>query len=198
MLRALVITSSSGPQRGAVLIVSMVLLLIVTILALGASQSTRWQERMAGDQRDYDLAFQSAEAALRAGERAIDDDRMTTPPVPCRSLTNPPCLVYEPGFTNGSVSYQDQVFESDEWWAARAHRYSGTGTDLIAGPSGDGLARSDPQFYIEQIEVVPDSLSLPPTGPPPSLVYFRIVARGQGGTANARVVLHSTYARRFN
>ncbi|MET0661440.1 MAG: PilX N-terminal domain-containing pilus assembly protein, partial [Steroidobacteraceae bacterium] len=34
-------------QRGAVLIVSLLLLLVMTILALGASQATRMDEKMA-------------------------------------------------------------------------------------------------------------------------------------------------------
>ncbi|MBL8269237.1 PilX N-terminal domain-containing pilus assembly protein [Steroidobacter sp.] len=190
--------ASSRQQRGAVLIVSMLLLLVVTILALGAGQSTRLQERMAGTQRNYDLAFQAAEAALRAGERIIDNNALTAPPLPCVSVTSPPCQVYELGFLNGQVSYQEQAFASNAWWDARAQRYSGDTTNLIAGAANEGLAKWDPQFYIEEVEEVPDSLSIPPTGPPPSRVYYRIVARGKGGTDNSQVVLHSTYVRRFN
>lgn len=192
------IISSPGQQHGAVLIVSMLLLLVITVLALGASQSTRLQERMAGSQRNYDLAFQAAEAGLRAGERMIDDSGMTSPPLPCASVTNPPCKVYERGYLAQTVPYADQGFQSDAWWTARAQRYSTSTTPLIGGATGDGLARADPEFYIEEIEEVPDSLSTPPTGPPPSRVYYRIVSRGKGGTDNAQVVLHSTFARRFN
>ncbi|HEY5758074.1 MAG TPA: PilX N-terminal domain-containing pilus assembly protein, partial [Steroidobacter sp.] len=51
-------------QHGAALVISLLLLLIMTLLGLGASQSTRLQERMAGNQRDQELALQAAEAAL--------------------------------------------------------------------------------------------------------------------------------------
>lgn len=192
------IVPSPRQQRGAVLIVSMLLLLVVTILALGAGQSTRLQERMAGSQRNYDLAFQAAEAGLRAGERMVDDNTMTAPPPPCNSVTNPPCKVYERGYLAQSVSYEDQAFQPRAWWTARAQSYDTGSTPLIGGGAGSGLANADPQYYIEEIEEVPDALSIPPTGPPPSRVYYRIIARGEGGTTNAAVVLHSTFVRRFN
>jgi type IV pilus assembly protein PilX len=177
-------------QRGAVLIVSMLLLLVMTLLAMGASQSTRLQERMAGSQRNQDLAFQAAEAGLRAGERFVDNPAMTKPPLPCNVA---PCQVYERGTLDRVVSYQNQAYENRAWWTARAQTYSAT-----PQISGDLLAGQEPQYYVEELEEVPDSLTIPPTGPPPSRVFYRVVARGEGGTANAQVVLHSTYARRFN
>jgi len=188
-------TLSSRRQRGAVLIVSLLLLLVVTILALGASQSTRLQERMAGSQRNYDLAFQSAEAGLRAGERWLDQDTLTEAPSPGIVPGNP---VYERNFLTDSysqrLSYEDQVVATDEWWATVAQPYTGGSAVL----SGDGLALADPRFYIEQVEEVPDALSQLPTGKQPSRIFYRVVARGKGGTANSNVVLHSTYVRRFN
>jgi len=60
------------PQKGAVLVVSVLLLLVMTVLALTASQSTRLQERMAGNARDLDLSFQAGEAGLREAEQRIE------------------------------------------------------------------------------------------------------------------------------
>lgn len=73
--------ASMKQQRGAVLVVSMLLLLVMTVLALGASQTTRLQERMSANMRDRDLAFESSEAGLRNGERIIDSQ--TVAPSPC-------------------------------------------------------------------------------------------------------------------
>lgn len=187
---------SSRQQRGAVLIVSLLLLLVVTILALGASQSTRLQERMAGSQRNFDLAFQSAEAGLRAGERWLDRDSLVDAPPPGIVPGNP---VYERNFLTDAyankLSFEDQVVASDAWWETVAQPYTGGATEAI---SGDGLALQDPQFYIEQVEEVRDALSMRNDGPQPSRIFYRVVARGKGGTENANVVLHSTYVRRFN
>src|SRR5262245_18937624 len=84
--------SSRATQGGAVLVVSLLLLLVMTVLALGASQATRMQERMAGNARDYDLAFQSAESGLRTCERLINAPTLTSAPFPCSSGR---CQVFE-------------------------------------------------------------------------------------------------------
>jgi type IV pilus assembly protein PilX len=180
-------------QRGAVLIVSLLLLLVITVLALGASQSTRLEERIAGSQRNYDLAFQSAEAALRAGERWVKDSSRKRPPVPCNQLGNPPCQVYERNLVRNQVPYAEQAYQNDAWWAARTQPYATDGNQI----SGAGRAVRDPMFYIEFVEEVPDHLTTTPTGPAPARLYYRIVSRGLGGTADATVVLHSTFVRRY-
>ncbi len=55
-------------QRGAVLMISLIFLVLLTIIGVTAMQTTLLQERMAGNMRDLNLAFQATEAALRAGE----------------------------------------------------------------------------------------------------------------------------------
>ncbi len=58
-------------QRGAALLISLVFMLILTIICASALQSTTLQERMAGNARDTNSAFQAAEAALREGEKVL-------------------------------------------------------------------------------------------------------------------------------
>ena len=180
-------------ERGAVLIVSLLLLLIMTMLALSASQMTRSQERMAANTRDRDLALQSTEAGLRTGERLIE--AQTSAPIPC---STPRCEVY---VLNALGT--DGAFEDGPWWDARAWRYAPTNTWSSTAPAaadairGAGMARTDPYVYIEEMEEVPDTLTIPPTGPPPSRIYYRVTAAGEGGTDTARVVLQSTFARRY-
>lgn len=58
-------------QQGAILIVALIMLLLVTIIGLASIRGTSLQERMAGNLRDQELALQAAEAALRRGEAAI-------------------------------------------------------------------------------------------------------------------------------
>jgi type IV pilus assembly protein PilX len=179
-------------ERGAVLVTSMLLLLVMTVLALGASQATRMQERMAGNARDHDLAFQSAEAGLRKAERLIDDPALTAPPWAC-SVGR--CKVWERSLLPPDIAYRSP----DEWWRDNAWAYS-TDDQWSATPSkqiaGTGLAHRDPMFVIEEIEEVTDSQKLGP--PQPSRVYYRITSTGEGGTKRAVVVLQSTFERRFN
>ena len=55
-------------QRGSALVVALVFLLLMTMLGISAMQGSNMQERMAGNLRDRNMAFQAAEAALRGGE----------------------------------------------------------------------------------------------------------------------------------
>ncbi len=56
--------SALNKQRGAVLVVSLVLLLMMTILAITAASTSSLQSRMAGNAQDMNLAFQAAESGL--------------------------------------------------------------------------------------------------------------------------------------
>jgi type IV pilus assembly protein PilX len=62
-----------GNERGAVLIVSLIFLVILTMLGVTAMSSTTFEERMAGNARDASLAHHAAEAAIReARDEALD------------------------------------------------------------------------------------------------------------------------------
>ena len=58
-------------QKGAVLIVSLIILLLLTMLGINSMRSTLLQEKMAGNSNDYNRAMQAAETALREGESEI-------------------------------------------------------------------------------------------------------------------------------
>ena len=55
-------------QRGISLVVSLVLLVVATLVALGSMRGVVLQSRMSGTTHDRSLAFQAAEAALRDAE----------------------------------------------------------------------------------------------------------------------------------
>ena len=59
-------------QRGWVLVVGLVILVMLTILSTALMKTTRLEEKMAGATRDMNLSFQAAETALRAAETFID------------------------------------------------------------------------------------------------------------------------------
>lgn len=61
-------------ERGSVLVIALVILVVLTLMAIAGVQSTSVQERMAGNIRDKDISFQSAEAALRDAELALRND----------------------------------------------------------------------------------------------------------------------------
>ena len=54
--------------KGAALITSLVFLIIITMIGITGMQTTTMQQRMAGNSRDREVAFQAAEAMLRSAE----------------------------------------------------------------------------------------------------------------------------------
>jgi Tfp pilus assembly protein PilX len=61
-------------QQGAILIIGLLFLLMLTIIGVSAMSTTAFEEKMAGNRIDREIAFQAAEAALRAGERHIETE----------------------------------------------------------------------------------------------------------------------------
>lgn len=60
-------------QRGIALFFALVLLLVMTLLGLAVVQVATLQERMAGNYRTQNLAFQDAESVLAVKETAIKE-----------------------------------------------------------------------------------------------------------------------------
>jgi len=60
-------------QRGAALFISLMFLILLTLIGLSAANVGILQERMAGNVRESNIAFQRAEAALRGIERRVQD-----------------------------------------------------------------------------------------------------------------------------
>jgi len=55
-------------QKGASLIVALVMLLLISLLAIGGMQGSIMQERMASNAHDGAISFQATEAGLRQAE----------------------------------------------------------------------------------------------------------------------------------
>ncbi|MBW5411704.1 PilX N-terminal domain-containing pilus assembly protein [Pseudomonas sp. MAG002Y] len=58
-------------EKGAVLLVALIVLLLMTIIGISSMRVTSLQERMAGNMRDQNLAFQGAETAMRQAEALV-------------------------------------------------------------------------------------------------------------------------------
>lgn len=58
-------------QAGAVLVIGLVFLLIMTVVGVTAIQSSTMQERMAGNASDRNEVFQNAETVLQYGENQV-------------------------------------------------------------------------------------------------------------------------------
>lgn len=169
-------------QRGAILVTSLLLLIVLTVLGVAMMRMTNMQERMAGNTRDVNLALQGAEAALRDGE-----DRM--------SLARQPLRPVATGSAGCEICQRDALpVDIDDPaqfdWSANAHEYGVAGTQDIPD-----LAE-DPRYTIAELGFVPDGYAQgqdPPTGRD----YYQITGRSTGASGQANVVLQSTLPRRF-
>jgi len=59
-------------QQGAVLIVSLIILLLMTLIGVSGMQTTTLEEKMAGNNLDRQIALQAAEAAVIEGEGIVN------------------------------------------------------------------------------------------------------------------------------
>lgn len=175
----------SSTQRGAIMVISLLLLLVMTVLALTASQSTTLQERMAGNARDTDIAFQAGEAGLRDAEAALATMARTGTsgkPDDCNATSS--CAIKQ-----RDVNFKPDFARADDFWADNTRQYGGDEKQIAE-------VASDPLIYTEKRGEVRDTLS---TGTPggSGTAYYAHTVRAKGGTDTATVVLQSVDAVRY-
>lgn len=170
-------------QRGATLIMTLLILLIVSLLAISSAERTTLQDRMVVAQRDSDIAFEMAEEALREAERLISSGNITMEDF---DDTGP---LYRPGKAGnpfgGQVVWRDATETGSHWRTDT--QYSSV---------------DDPQFFIESVgplkreEEAGDVM----VAGREDLVSdrrnnegFRIVAKARGASGNATRVLEQYY-----
>lgn len=175
-------------QKGAALVTSLMLLLILTVIGITAMQMTRMQERMAGNTRDLNLAFQGAEAALRNGESLIK--AQATKPDDCNAL---PCQFWQAG----SASLVVNPAAGDKpWWDQYGVEYEASGDHSTSTHELTELSE-DPRFVVQYITRVPDTLTVGEGGgAPPGRDFYQVTGRSVGGSGKANTLLQSTFARR--
>ena len=175
-------------QRGAALITSLIILLVLTVLGVSAMSTSSLEELMAGNLRDQNLSFQAAEAALQDGERHID------------SWGNTPPQATSDGTDNGLYSrdefglYERTAFDTDVWNNTVATTY-GANTGIAISNLGEVAAL--PMYIIEEEDFVAKDASLKAQARREGAYYYRITARGVGASSNAVTILQSTVARRY-
>lgn len=209
----------SRGQRGAVLVVALIFLILLTILAISASGRSLLQQRMAGGLRNAQLAEVSAETALRGAEWKLwtSTTKLTAPPLMCGSgVLAGSCYLYDPKNTNvyGPNGTVTKFRTSTAWVSAGATTYKGPddNIDYTKPTSGYETSRlaKNPVYIIEDMGV-----ELPPgvsgglhesgvTGSggggagSTSRHVYRITARATGGDANTVRVMESTFAAKSN
>ncbi len=180
--------TNANKQKGAVLAVGLILLLVLSLIGVTNMSKVNTSEHLAGNERDANLAFQAAEAALLEGERTISDLTGTAPtPQVCE---NGDCNCTDGSCTTTIWDGENAVVWDDIDWDNQSRTIS---DDNISGNDyGTTTLASSPRYVIEFVGLANFSL----TNPIP-LHYYRITSRAQGSTPESEVILQSVFRRAF-
>jgi type IV pilus assembly protein PilX len=178
-------------QKGIVLLVSLILVLLITVVGLAAIRGSGLQELMAGNMREHNLAFQAAEAGLRAAETTIR---------PELELNALPTFDDSGGHFNdlnkkNSEPKPPALWDEDAW----------DDDDNTVTTNMDLTLASDeqPRYVMERL-VVPITIAAAADGSGIDTAsmdsfeepeFYRVTSRGTGGAVNAHVILQSVYKR---
>jgi len=160
----------SNKQSGVVLIISLIMLLLLTIIGVTSMQVTGLEEKMAGNFRDQNVAFQAAESTLKEAEIFL--------------LNNPIDATIYDG-TNGLLNFSDSE-------PANFFTHGWTGSDsatTIPGYGNNFSLAEDPRYIIKKVS------QTPATATEPVKTYFKITARAKGANADTQIILQEYFVR---
>jgi type IV pilus assembly protein PilX len=158
-------------QRGMVLISAMLLLLVVTILAVGMFRGFGIDEKIAGNTREKQLALNAAESSEQFAEWWI-----STGANGAGLAITPSCTAVAPVGTVGQVCQNALPTVTTLPWTAGV-----TYTLPNEGVAMNFNLAAQPQFYIQQVAPLNGSN------------VYQIDAVGYGGSPNTAAVVEATF-----
>ena len=168
-------------QEGAVLVVTLMILLVVTLLTVSNMRSSVLEEKMAGNTNDRNVAFQAAESALREGETFLEG-------------------IVSLGDFQGQAGLfgrtdDEPVFYNGTTWSDSTNH-------VVAGTDVGTYQR--PQYFIKNMTTVPGAkgaLNMSGYGDNKGsgdVTIFRVTVKATGTSADsAEVILRTQYGRIF-
>lgn len=194
----------NNDQRGVSLIIVLLILVIVSILGVSGVQISMMAEKSARNDRDYQIAWQSSEAALVDAEFDIEG-------LPA-SATNKRKTIFKLGQTDiskfingcgtsspstglcalnetGKPAWLTVDFTNSENNASTIAFGTFTGRSFPAG--GAGIQPSKPPRYV--IEAIPDPDNARTTKPTDIKYIYRVTAMGFGPNPETQTVVQMLY-----
>ena len=170
-------------QRGWVLVVGLVILVMLTILSMALMKTTRLEEKMAGATRDMNLSFQAAETALRAAESFIEAQTL-------ESVFDSNTL--EDEIYSQTEDEPENLFTID-WNDANSKAMFADEDEALQGVT------LSPRYMIKKLKKIGSNLTITGYGDDdaPRPTVFRVTVRGTGGTNNRATLLRSHYSKVF-
>lgn len=195
-------------QRGIVLITAVMFLVVLSLLVISMMRTSILEERMVAYSRDWNLAFQAAESALRDAEREIKAGTRIVGKTgflagcSASSDTNGAGLCLPNVCTNTTAGSGFDCYpiwvdldkqQADSGWQSGANSGKSVAYGAKTGATALTGVAAQPRYIIEALSV-PDASSLkPPPGQPAEKYLYRATAVGFGANINTRVMLQGTY-----
>lgn len=174
-------------QSGISLVVALVFLVALTLIGLAAMNNNVMQEKMAGNGKDSNLAFQAAEAGLRDAETDISVN-INASSAFGQSCTNGLCTPPTTWATPTSTS----IWKLVNWGSPSDTRSYGQYTGNPALPD----VAAQPLYVIERLSSLPappgKSVGLGIKGASNGTAY-RVTVYATGARPQTHVVLQSIY-----
>ncbi|ERJ17892.1 Type 4 fimbrial biosis protein PilX [Salinisphaera shabanensis E1L3A] len=187
-------------QNGFVLVTSLIFLVVITLLAVSAINSSTLQERMASNQREKSRARQAADAALRRGELVLQDAVFDTLQKPGSTV-----IVDTPADTDnagGTLSVRiwrrgEMIEETDQqdnpeaflddttWASGKPLNY--TLDDLLAPVD----------YFVEDYDCIARDLNPDSEAVCDGSMLYRVTARARGQNPAAVAVTQSIYEKNY-
>lgn len=191
----------NGPrrERGAALVISLILLLVMTLLGVVSLRTTALEEKMAANARDRQIAFGAAEAALLDAEQYLEDNVITLGGFDADGSDG----LYDEGVDldgDGDVDGVDEYIWRHVDWSASDDNND---NEVIVNDTYQGSADTAPRFVIRHYGSVQSGANALNPGNYGSntgsgeVDLFRITVRATGGSDTGVVLLQSTYGKRL-
>lgn len=89
-------------QRGVTLIITLVMLVLITLVGVASIRNSTMDEKMAGNSRDRDKAFQAAEAAVQSCLSKLKDETYAGTPLTPAAAAATPNWEVDANWSNGN------------------------------------------------------------------------------------------------
>ena len=180
-------------QQGIALIIGLILLVVMTLIAVASTNTSLMEEKMTGNFRDIEIAYNAADTGLRDAEGWLGNQASN----PGDNATGS-TMIWSLDSGNLDSTATDSVNwwqerNTSTWWAANAQNH--TDYSGIAGSMSE--VKTKPYSIIEfkyRYEETSGELG-DMVGDP--VYYYRVTSRATGGSNDSRILMQSTWSRRW-
>ena len=169
---------SGRGQRGAALIISLLMMLMITLLGIAMLRSLAVEARIAGNTGEKQHAFQAAQSALQYGEWWLTQGNASAGFACTGTLS---------ATTVCTTAVAQGTLTAMPWSIGSTYtptNVNGAAPMPVSTSGGAGTYFALPQLYIYYLGFAPDGETR----------LYQVTAAGNGGNANAVAVVQSTFA----